>query len=120
MAPGGDSYFSAFLNSFIHVVMYGYYLLSSVGIKQVSFIKKYITMMQMTQFCCMLVQSVYLLMKFPVHPSGAEPFPESLAMMLFWYMISMLTLFGNFFINDRKKDAERRAKYGKVAEKKTE
>ncbi|KAJ3311957.1 hypothetical protein HDU76_003000 [Blyttiomyces sp. JEL0837] len=107
-APGGDSYFSAALNSFIHVVMYGYYFFSSIGIKQVAFIKKYITMMQMTQFCCMLVQSVYVIY---LNPKSENEYPRAIGHLLFWYMWSMLGLFGHFFINDRKKDKERREMY---------
>lgn len=29
-APGGDAYFSAALNAFVHVIMYTYYLLAIV------------------------------------------------------------------------------------------
>mmetsp|Transcript_18823 Transcript_18823/g.75510 ORF Transcript_18823/g.75510 Transcript_18823/m.75510 type:complete len:109 (-) Transcript_18823:2064-2390(-) len=31
MAPGSDGYFSLAINSYIHVLMYGYYLLASFG-----------------------------------------------------------------------------------------
>lgn len=51
--PGGSSYFSAALNSFVHVIMYGYYFWASVAAKQdpnqkpcwnqFAFYKKYIT-----------------------------------------------------------------------------
>ncbi|KAJ3219900.1 hypothetical protein HDU67_008429 [Dinochytrium kinnereticum] len=116
VAPGGESYFSSSLNSFIHVVMYGYYLLSSMGIKQVSFIKRYITAMQMTQFCCMMAQASYLLVHPNPFPEGKEPYPRAIAVVLFWYMWTMLGLFANFFVKDRMRAAEARkaGKEGKV------
>ena len=47
--PGGDAYYCVILNSFVHVVMYGYYLSVSLGVP-LSFIKPYITMMQLSFF----------------------------------------------------------------------
>ncbi|KAJ3077871.1 hypothetical protein HK102_004907 [Quaeritorhiza haematococci] len=115
-APGGEAYYSAALNSFIHIVMYGYYFCTAVGIKQVAFIKKYITMMQMTQFITMLIQScynIYFTYDPALYPAFARYTPESqkkvypfeLQVMLFFYMQTMLALFANFFIQDRKRVA---------------
>jgi elongation of very long chain fatty acids protein 4 len=69
-APGGESYFSAALNSGIHVFMYAYYFWSASQPKEVAdaprkkptwrqpeFYKKYITSSQMTQFCIMMLQA---------------------------------------------------------------
>ncbi|KAJ3210609.1 hypothetical protein HDU82_007784 [Entophlyctis luteolus] len=114
IAPGGDSWFSAALNSFIHVVMYGYYFLSSLGFKQVAFVKKYITLMQMVQFCMMMVQALgdSYLYPFYARLRGLDtlesPFPVVCAKILLWYMVSMLALFMNFYIKDRKKDKQRK------------
>jgi elongation of very long chain fatty acids protein 4 len=90
-APGGDAYFSVILNSFVHTVMYGYYLASSQGITVVKVIKPYITTLQMTQFVCMLIQSIYD----TIYPCK---YPVALVKLLGWYMISLLILFGNFFV----------------------
>ncbi|ORY50852.1 hypothetical protein BCR33DRAFT_676347 [Rhizoclosmatium globosum] len=114
VGPGGEAWFSAALNSFIHVVMYGYYLLSSLGFKQVSFIKKYITMMQMTQFCLMMVQALGVGFLFPFYAQleGLDPtpvYPVICGKILLVYMVSMLSLFLNFYIQDRKRDKARRA-----------
>jgi elongation of very long chain fatty acids protein 4 len=101
--PGGSSYFSAALNSFVHVIMYGYYLWSSLAAKPVegvkprwnqpAFYRKYITSFQLFQFCCNFFQASYMLF---VNP------PKDFAMftvwILFFYMISMLCLFGNFYL----------------------
>jgi len=60
--PGGDSYFGALLNSFIHVLMYSYYTLSLLRIACPW--KKYLTFAQLVQFTSVIVYSgfsVYLL-----------------------------------------------------------
>eukprot|EP00842_Homolaphlyctis_polyrhiza_P002510 jgi/Hompol1/325/HPOL_001390-RA len=100
LAPGGESALPAIANSLIHVVMYGYYLLSAMGIKSVSSIKYYITGMQMTQFCILLTQGIcdwY----YPTLDPTVSNYPVVLAQAYVFYMISMLALFGNFFIKDR-------------------
>ncbi|KAJ3224314.1 hypothetical protein HDU81_008635 [Chytriomyces hyalinus] len=66
-SPGGEVYLSSMLNCFVHVIMYGYYFLSSMNVKQVVFIKKYITMIQLTQFCINLVQATFIAFVFPVY-----------------------------------------------------
>ncbi|KAI8619711.1 GNS1/SUR4 family-domain-containing protein [Chytriomyces sp. MP71] len=110
VGPGGEAWFSAALNSFIHVVMYGYYFLSALGFKQVSFIKKYITMMQMTQFCCMMVQAIGVGFAYPFYARllGLEKtdfvYPSVCGKILLLYMISMLSLFANFYVQDRKRE----------------
>ncbi|KAJ3205879.1 hypothetical protein HDU82_004915 [Entophlyctis luteolus] len=101
-APGGEFPLSVILNSSVHVVMYGYYLLSSMGIKQVSVIKYYITGMQMTQFCILLTQAVFDVFGETMFP-GTTNFPVGIAAVNISYMISMLILFGNFYIQDRKR-----------------
>jgi len=54
--PGGDSYFGALLNSWIHVMMYSYYCLALLGIKCPW--KKYLTMSQLAQFTAVVIYSV--------------------------------------------------------------
>ncbi|RKO93200.1 polyunsaturated fatty acid elongation enzyme [Blyttiomyces helicus] len=106
------SYFSAALNSFIHVVMYGYYFFSAIGIKQVSFIKRYITAMQMTQFCAMMCQAIYNM--YSAHLLRDDPaalarmYPPNLSTLLFFYMWTMLGLFANFFVQDARRAAKER------------
>jgi len=88
-APGGDAFLSAAQNSFVHVWMYLYYLLASLGI-EVRY-KKYITLMQMSQFLINLVHASIDVV-FP------RNYPVGLAKMLVLYMVSLLILFGNFYI----------------------
>mgnify|MGYP003449524122 CR=1 FL=1 len=48
--PGGHSVFTGLINSFVHVIMYFYYYLTSVDSKyKQSFFKKYITILQMVR-----------------------------------------------------------------------
>ena len=87
--------------------MYGYYLLSSIGIRQVAFVKKYITMIQMTQFCLLMLQGFYHLLKFPKYPAGVEPYPDSMSWIGIMYMLSMLMLFGHFYVQDRLREQKK-------------
>jgi len=89
-APGGDAYFSTILNSFVHVVMYAYYFFSGLKFTFLNPIKPFITSMQMTQFMCMLVQSLY---DYTYPPK----YPRFLIILLGVYMLTLLALFGNFF-----------------------
>eukprot|EP00934_Nitzschia_sp_Nitz4_P003758 Nitzschia sp. Nitz4//scaffold82_size85912//74580//75605//NITZ4_005152-RA/size85912-processed-gene-0.17-mRNA-1//1//CDS//3329558868//3748//frame0 len=53
--PGGDSYFGALLNSWIHVMMYSYYTLSLLKISCPW--KRYLTQCQLLQFCTVVLYS---------------------------------------------------------------
>ncbi|KAJ3388340.1 hypothetical protein HDU84_009854 [Entophlyctis sp. JEL0112] len=101
-APGGEFPLSVILNSSVHVVMYGYYLLSSMGVKQVSVIKYYITGLQMSQFGILLTQAVFDVFGETMFP-GTTNFPVGIAAVNISYMISMLILFRNFYVQDRKR-----------------
>ena len=115
--PGGSSYWSAALNSFVHVVMYGYYLWSSLAPKadptkkprwnQPAFYRKYITSFQLLQFCLNFFQATYMLFISP-----PADFPLFNVWILFFYMITMLALFGNFFL----KSYSTKPKAGKVTD----
>jgi len=86
-ACGGDAYFGAMMNSFIHVVMYSYYLMSSLGISCPW--KKYITQMQMVQFVICFGNAVFNAV------TGGYPF--WLCMIQVYVMLNMLVLFANFY-----------------------
>ncbi|EPY31409.1 elongation of very long chain fatty acids protein 4 [Strigomonas culicis] len=105
MAPGGEAYYSAMVNSSVHVVMYGYYFLTMIfstgAIRNfLSNFKFIITKGQMTQFAFNCLQSVYDLI---IVPRGQLKYSAGLLQLLFWYMISLLALFGNFLITGQKK-----------------
>lgn len=48
-APGGHSSFFGFLNTFVHIIMYAYYMLAAMGPKVQKYLwwKKYLTIIQM-------------------------------------------------------------------------
>jgi len=102
-APGGESYFSAALNSVIHVLMYGYYFWSTVapklpdGVKprpsHPAYWKEWITRSQMIQFTIMMIQSVC-----DLWITVPSKYPRFCVWILFYYMMTMLALFGNFYV----------------------
>ncbi|KAJ3049225.1 hypothetical protein BCR33DRAFT_719540 [Rhizoclosmatium globosum] len=123
VAPGGEMWYSAAVNSFVHVIMYGYYFLSSLGVKQVAFVKKYITQMQMTQFVLNMVQAAGVGYLYPAYARlfGLDPtfvYPPIIGQIQIFYMVSMLVLFANFYIQDRKREKLSRSQGGSVDEKK--
>ncbi|XP_011865612.1 PREDICTED: elongation of very long chain fatty acids protein AAEL008004 isoform X2 [Vollenhovia emeryi] len=61
--PGGHSTFFGLLNTFVHVVMYTYYLLAAMGPKVQPYLwwKKYLTAFQMLQFIAIMVHAFQLL-----------------------------------------------------------
>jgi len=104
-APGGDTYFSAAQNCFIHVLMYGYYFLASLKINAPW--KKYLTQAQMFQFVLNMVQACYVL----YYPT---PYPRTLAMVLLSYMVTLLFLFGNFYVKGNRRTESAEPKQKKV------
>lgn len=61
--PGGHSTFFGLLNTFVHIVMYTYYLFSALGQQYQKYLwwKKYITVLQMVQFVLIMVHAFQLL-----------------------------------------------------------
>jgi len=61
--PGGHSTFFGFLNTFVHIVMYTYYLLAAIGPQMQKYLwwKKYLTTLQMVQFVLIMVHAFQLL-----------------------------------------------------------
>lgn len=61
--PGGHSTFFGWANSFVHIVMYSYYLISAMGPQYHKFLwwKKYLTALQMIQFILIMVHAFQLL-----------------------------------------------------------
>ncbi|CAH1112769.1 unnamed protein product [Psylliodes chrysocephalus] len=61
--PGGHSTFFGFLNTFVHIIMYSYYLLAALGPRYQRYLwwKKYLTAIQMVQFILVMVHAFQLL-----------------------------------------------------------
>lgn len=83
-----DAYFGAACNSFIHIVMYSYYLMSALGVPCPW--KRYITQAQMAQFVIVFAHAVYVLKQ--------KHCPVSLPWAQMFVMANMLVLFGNFYL----------------------
>lgn len=60
---GGHSTFFGLLNTFVHIIMYAYYLLAALGpeIQKYLWWKKYLTSLQMVQFLAIMVHAFQLL-----------------------------------------------------------
>ncbi|XP_014404773.1 PREDICTED: elongation of very long chain fatty acids protein 5 isoform X2 [Myotis brandtii] len=102
--PCGHSYFGATLNSFIHVLMYSYYGLSSVpSMRPYLWWKKYITQGQLIQFVLTIIQTTCGV----IWPCS---FPLGWLYFQIGYMISLITLFTNFYIQTYNKQGSSRRK----------
>ncbi|XP_058986737.1 elongation of very long chain fatty acids protein AAEL008004-like isoform X3 [Musca domestica] len=61
--PGGHSTFFGLLNTFVHIIMYTYYMFSAMGPQFQKYLwwKKYLTTLQMVQFILIMVHAFQLL-----------------------------------------------------------
>ncbi|CAH1395777.1 unnamed protein product [Nezara viridula] len=83
-----------FINSFVHIVMYSYYLLAAFGPRVQKYLwwKKYITKIQLGQFIIVLSYCAYLLIKNCQFPKG-----------LTYYAVFQATVFLILFMNFYRK-----------------
>jgi hypothetical protein len=79
------------VNSFVHTVMYSYYLGYLLRIKQVQFIKKYITSLQLFQLVVPNIFGLYY------YRYTEVPFKYNIVLMLEIYIIGLVLLFGSFY-----------------------
>lgn len=113
--PGGHITLLCILNSFIHVVMYGYYLLAAMGprVRPYLWWKKYLTTMQMIQFVIIFVHSFQMLF---IDCPGV---PKAASQLVMGHSLLLLLLFGNFYINAYRGKRNREVKdkpYGMCSE----
>lgn len=93
--PGGDAYLSALINSIVHIVMYSYYLITSV-VKDPSLRKrylwwgKYLTQFQIVQFGINFIHAIYC-----IHLGNYSKLILSIQI---FYMSTFIGLFSNFYI----------------------
>lgn len=91
--PGGHSSFFGFLNTFVHIIMYTYYMLAAMGPHMQKYLwwKKYLTVLQMVQFILVMVHAFQLLFKNDCnYPVGFAYFIGAHAIMFYF-------LFSNFY-----------------------
>ncbi|KAK6989784.1 Elongation of very long chain fatty acids protein 2 [Biomphalaria glabrata] len=100
--PGGMSWFGSCMNCLVHVVMYLYYGLSVIpSLRNKLWWKRYITRFQLLQFCITFTHTVNSIRV------GCD-FPRWGQNLLASYMVGMLILFGNFYMQAYiKKDKSR-------------
>lgn len=82
-----------FINSFVHIIMYSYYLLSAMGPQMKKFLwwKKYLTGLQLVQFCTIIVVlGVTSVINCNV--------PRQVTIILSLMSLSFLYLFSRFYI----------------------
>jgi len=88
------------LNTFIHVCMYYYYLMATIG-KSVWW-KKYLTTMQMIQFCIVMFGLIYwLILEYQNQPVGCNGELWSVGV-CFFGQVTFLILFYNFYSHTYK------------------
>ncbi|KAK6491878.1 elongation of very long chain fatty acids protein 2-like [Huso huso] len=95
--PCGQSFFGPTLNSFIHVLMYSYYGLSTIpSMHKYLWWKKYLTQAQLIQFLLTITHTLSA----AVVPCG---FPMGCLMFQSSYMATLVILFLNFYVQTYKK-----------------
>lgn len=106
-APGGHSTFFALLNTFVHIVMYFYYMVAAMGPQYQKYIwwKKYLTSMQMLQFLAIMVHQFQLLL-------FTCDYPRSFMIWIGLHGVLFFGLFSDFYKakytgNSEKKSAMR-------------
>ncbi|XP_049844736.1 elongation of very long chain fatty acids protein-like [Schistocerca gregaria] len=99
--PGGHSSFFGLLNTFVHVVMYTYYMLAAMGPQMRPYLwwKKYLTAFQMVQFVLMMVHAFQLLFIECDYPKGFVWWIGMHALM-FYFLFS--DFYKQAYRNDRK------------------
>ena len=85
----GDIYFTIIANGSVHLVMYFYYMLTTLQYRPKW--KMLVTVMQLVQFLCMNGQAIYIL-------QNECPFPRRITLVYLFYIISLFALFMNFFL----------------------
>lgn len=92
--PGGHGSFAALFNSVVHFLMYFYYFLAGLGTSYRKFLfwKKYLTLLQMTQFIVATLHSAAILFMKDCH------FPAAYSAWIISLEIPFFFLFLNFYL----------------------
>uniref|UniRef100_A0A023F4L2 Elongation of very long chain fatty acids protein n=1 Tax=Triatoma infestans TaxID=30076 RepID=A0A023F4L2_TRIIF len=102
--PGGHSTFFGLLNTFVHIIMYSYYLLAALGpsVQKYLWWKKYLTSLQMAQFIAIMVHAFQLLFIDCNYPKAFVWWIGMHAVMFFF-------LFKEFYTQSYAKERNRKA-----------
>ncbi|KAJ8732828.1 hypothetical protein PYW07_015427 [Mythimna separata] len=103
--PGGHSTFFGMLNTFVHIVMYSYYLLAALGPKVQKYLwwKKYLTALQMVQFVLVFLHAFQLLFI-------DCDYPRAFVWWIGMHAVLFYHLFSDFYKQAYLKKAARREK----------
>ncbi|XP_063226483.1 very long chain fatty acid elongase AAEL008004 [Bacillus rossius redtenbacheri] len=106
-APGGHSTFFALLNTFVHIIMYFYYMVSAMGPRFQKYLwwKKYITTIQMVQFVFIFGHQFQLLF---IECS----YPKTFMVWIGLHGVLFLFLFSDFYKTSYSKKKSGRAQNG--------
>ncbi|XP_060528566.1 elongation of very long chain fatty acids protein AAEL008004-like [Cylas formicarius] len=101
--PGGHSTFFGLLNTFVHIVMYFYYMLTALGpqVQKYLWWKKYLTSLQMIQFVAIMVHAFQLLFI-------ECDYPQAFAWWIGMHATLFLFLFKDFYDQAYKKKEARK------------
>ncbi|XP_065158757.1 very long chain fatty acid elongase AAEL008004-like [Atheta coriaria] len=113
--PGGNSTFFGFLNTFVHIIMYSYYLVAALGPQYKKYLwwKKYLTLLQMVQFTLVGIHAAQLLFI-------ECDYPKVFVYLIFSHALMFLYLFSKFYDRSYKRDDKKPAVNGvDVSEKKS-
>ncbi len=102
----GDVYLTIVLNGLIHTIMYTYYFVS-LHTNNIPW-KSALTMSQMIQFVLMNGQAIYLM------TSGCTKYPTNITNAYLYYIVSLLVLFANFFVQSYIFKGEKKPKKSDV------
>lgn len=107
--PGGHSSFFGFLNTFVHIIMYTYYMLAAMGPKVQKYLwwKKYLTLLQMVQFVLVMVHAFQLLFRNDCN------YPVYFAYFIGAHAVLFYFLFSNFY-KQAYKEKVRNVKYKEI------
>lgn len=101
--PNGHGTLLGVINSFIHIIMYAYYMLASIGPHMNKYLwwKKYLTSLQLIQFCIIFVHT------FQIYFNGCN-YPLVLTTLLNLNALIFIYLFGSFYIENYIKSEKRK------------
>ena len=97
--PGGHETFGGMLNCLVHVIMYSYYFLATLGPHMQKYLwwKKYLTTFQMFQFFCIFAKSLVLI--FGLADCG---YPWQFSCISASIMFLFFLLFAEFYVREYK------------------
>jgi phosphatidylglycerophosphate synthase len=111
--PTGHLTFFGFLNAFVHIIMYAYYMMAAIGPEMQKYLwwKKYLTTFQMIQFITVFFHAIQLVIFNPCN------YPLIFVYVVMFMASMFLVLFAGFYqrayINNKKLKRKLSSDFGK-------